>query len=263
MFISDRLVYLQLQKTGCTHVAKLLGNVCSGIQIDKHNRLSPDLRQSGRSILGSVRDPWDWYVSLWAFGCSNHGGLHHRLVSDSRHSHASAPGSATELEDRADWRITYSSVDNPSFFKKWLRMIHDPCRRYDLGEGYAESPISLYSGFYTYRYAYLYSETVEDLYSEAMASTENLRALIDNNVLDFTIHNERLEDDLLEALEQCGIKLNPDQVQYIRSAQRTNASPGRYPASFYYDEETIELVHRRDAILIDQYGYTTPNPAAV
>jgi hypothetical protein len=263
MFISDQLVYLQLQKTGCTHVAKLLGNVCSGVQIDKHNRLSPDLRESGRNILGSVRNPWDWYVSLWAFGCSNHGGLHHRLVSESRHGCVSAPGGASILEDHAEWRIAYSSVDDPSLFKKWLRMIHDPSRRHDLGEGYAESPISLYSGFYTYRYAYLYSKTAENLYSEAMASAENLRALIDDNVLDFTIHNERLEDDLLEALSRCGVKLNPNQVQYIRSAQRTNASPGRYPTPFYYDEEMIELVRRRDAVLIDRYGYTAPNPTAV
>ena len=81
MFVNERLIYLQLQKTGCTHVAMLLDKLIGGEQVGKHNRLPARLESEGRLIVGSVRNPWDWYVSLWAFGCEQCGGLADRLTS--------------------------------------------------------------------------------------------------------------------------------------------------------------------------------------
>lgn len=138
-------------------------------------------------------------------------------------------------------------------------MIHDPNNRRFLGERYGRSPISLFAGFLTYRYARLYTQDLEALFSPSIASPANLKALVDRRcVLDFTIRNEHLEDDLVRALNQCGILLNEEQLDWIHSLGRTNASSRRRDLGYYYDRSTVELVHNRDRILIDIYGYAAP-----
>jgi hypothetical protein len=250
MFVADRFIYVQMQKTGCTHIAMLMSKICSGTQIGKHNRPPPGLRESGRYIIGSVRNPWDWYASLWAYGCSRQGALFERLVLD-------PPGDGTC--EAAAWDRSYACADKPELFRLWLHRMHDPTRRHELGERYGESPMSLFCGFFTYRYAYLYSKQLERLYSSDVGANVQLKALLEDDVLDFTIRNEQLEDDLVTALRQCGVPLNEERIQLIYSAPRTNESPGRRTSAFYYDHDTIELVRARDAVLIEKYGYAPPD----
>ena len=38
MFIADRLIYVELPKTACTHIGKLLALVVPGEQRGKHNK---------------------------------------------------------------------------------------------------------------------------------------------------------------------------------------------------------------------------------
>ena len=40
MFIADRLIYVELPKTACTHIGKLLALVVPGEQRGKHNKPS-------------------------------------------------------------------------------------------------------------------------------------------------------------------------------------------------------------------------------
>src|SRR4051812_35017204 len=72
MFVSDRLIYIQMQKTASTHIARVLAEVVGGEQHQQHIRLRGD--RDGRLVVVSVRSPWDWYVSLWAYGCRGGGG---------------------------------------------------------------------------------------------------------------------------------------------------------------------------------------------
>src|SRR5690606_10461451 len=73
MFVSDRIVFLELQKTGCTHIRNLLQELVGGELVGKHNRAGRELCSVDRFFLGSVRDPWEWYISLWAYGCDRKG----------------------------------------------------------------------------------------------------------------------------------------------------------------------------------------------
>src|SRR5690348_9457187 len=73
MFVSDRIVLVELQKTGCTHIRNLLMELVGGQLVEKHNRVDPRMFRDGRVFLGSVRDPWDWYISNWAFSCDGQG----------------------------------------------------------------------------------------------------------------------------------------------------------------------------------------------
>ena len=79
MYINDHIIYLHLQKTGGTHITDLLVRYLGGTVINKHGRL--DCYPAGRTVIGSVRNPWDWYVSLFAYGCMGEGAIKGALTS--------------------------------------------------------------------------------------------------------------------------------------------------------------------------------------
>jgi hypothetical protein len=71
MFISNKVVFLELHKTGSSLLRKLFKSegVLAGEIIGKNNQISNNLLTQDSIIVGSIRNPWDWYVSLWAYGC--------------------------------------------------------------------------------------------------------------------------------------------------------------------------------------------------
>jgi len=80
MFKGDELIYIQIQKTGCTHIASLLSMLFNGEIIEKHNTTTPEQIKSTKYILSSIRNPWDWYLSLWTYGVQGNGALMQRLT---------------------------------------------------------------------------------------------------------------------------------------------------------------------------------------
>jgi hypothetical protein len=268
LFVNDRLIYLQLQKTGCTHVANLLAKLIGGRQVGKHNRLPNGLRQSGRIIVGSIRSPWDWYVSLWGFGCDSAGGLAGRLTGTRSlrgHGLMRMPlGYLRSLVNdwarpRSKWAHLYADVRDPRLFREWLAMIHDPRNRFALGEAYAQSPMSAFSGFLTYRYAFLYGADLDSLYSRATGTPERLSGWLARQCrLDCVIRKEHLEEDLISALRRAGIECSDERIRLVRTAGRTNASSRRPELDFYYDAATVALVGDRDRQIVEMYGYCPP-----
>lgn len=101
MFLCDELIYIQMQQTGCTHIASILGRLVNGELIGKHNPASPDQIRHTRFFLSSIRNPWDWYLSLWTYGVSRKGALWERLVNrDVIGGSFSALGRPTSLNAR-------------------------------------------------------------------------------------------------------------------------------------------------------------------
>ncbi len=258
MFVSDRLIYLQLQKTGSTHIAKLLEQCVGGRQLKKHSRLPADPSGTGKTIIGSVRNPWDWYVSVWAFGCTGQGQVYRRVTRRSWGGHWRRC-SREWRKPVTTWRNVYGNADDPALFRQWLRLILDETRAYDLGEPYGSSGLCSFAGFYTYRYLWLYSRDLGPLLDSASVCTaEQLRQYdAENNLLDAVIRNESLEDDLIHALSVAGCTLSVEQENRIRSSGRTNTSKHKNVGS-YYDRETADLVARKEMFMIQKYRYAAP-----
>lgn len=256
MFITDRLIYLQLQKTGCSHTKKLLRSVCKGgITYGKHNsiyevpkNLLGDL--STKTIIGNVRNPWDWYVSLWAFGCMSRGKLDHRLTS----------GFLKKLRypsrlfiSSKQWKSVYSDSDNPDLFRQWLKMLYSRETRRDIGEGFGKSKVGEFCGLMTYRYLRLYDYDFE----KEKNNINNYEELIffDNkkNMLNMVLRTEHLEEDFKTLMLKIDIPLS--EIQTVLNLPKTNTSK-RQNYHNYYNEETKELVAQRDKLIIEKYNYS-------
>ncbi|MBI1425225.1 MAG: hypothetical protein GC149_17390 [Gammaproteobacteria bacterium] len=276
MFIAEKLIYIDLHKTGCTHIRKMLSDTIGGELVGKHNR-SPHLDRT-KYIFGSIRNPWDWYVSLWAYGCKHQGAIYGRTT---RKFDIDCYKSGLQREMYTKffpwvyvlrtmisdlfkpaplWKKLYSDRNNSDNFKKWLHMIYDHKRKYDLGEGFGFSPISVHSGLYTYRYLKLYSDTINNLYtsSKNLGTYSNMVEFdSDHNVLNMTVRTEFLEEDLIHAITSAGYKLDEKQLETINNGKnnKTNAS-SHQKSSYYLDEDAASLIAEKERLIVDKYKYT-------
>jgi hypothetical protein len=257
MFVTDKLIYLQLQKTACSHIAAMLEQTVGGKKIGLHVPLPRRLRSAGKYIVGSVRNPWDWYVSQWSYGCAGQGALRRRLCGRRLFRLFEKP--VSELtKPVARWRETYKDHRDPEGFNRWLKMVFDPYRRKDLGEGYSKSPISKFAGLMTYRYVRIYSKNLRR--TRGLTGLEGLKKFDEeNNVLNHTIRVESIENDLIQALEAAGYRLSDGQISTIKRGAENRTNPSEHlPTEFYYDEETAGLVARNEKLIIEKYAYSPP-----
>lgn len=272
MFVNDRIIYLQMQKTGCSHIARMLSETVGGQAKEKHSKLTEP--RDGRVILGSVRNPWEWYVSLWAFGCLKTGGVHQRLTVDRRtriqrtiwkitRNLGIAPRHLRKLGVKTQfrpvflrWRHLYSDPRNVDFFREWLERLLSEDGKRELGKVYPESGLHRFAGLMTYRFVSLYTDYESWLRASARIETlKDLESFWDEHcIIDKLIRNESLEDDLVRAFED--IYGDIDTGLIVRS-ERTNRS-AHHDWKSYYDERTARLVRDQDDFIVRRYGYRGP-----
>lgn len=269
MYVSDEAVFLQLHKTACTHVTRVLqAHLGGGVSV-KHSPLSID--PGDRLVLGSVRNPWDWYVSLWAFGCMAKGSLFSQLTASrakilirSGRRALDDPQSAWPrismapfilTSDTNKWIDVYREANDPEDFRSWLKGILSKEGQVRISDAYSVLPVNEFCGLLTYRFVSLFSDqSAWTMRSKSISNYEELKDYFEKHcVVQRFIRNERVESDLLEVFECLDVTANKD---YFRG-ERTNSS-SRKDVGFYYDEETVELVSHRDRLIIEQFSYEPP-----
>lgn len=256
MFINERLLYFELHKTGCSHVLKILSSIPNfkGRIVGKHNSIydvpQPELGDLNTKIkIGNIRNPWDWYVSLWAFGCMKKGGLYEQLTNKRLINKLKKP--KLLFKSSAQWISVYENAENPELFRNWLKMILQTNRK-DIHE-YKRLNENVKIGLLTTRYLHLYNH---DFHKKAIELTHfddivNFDKI--HNFLDVVLYNETLDADLFSLLT----KLNIDQeiLHQLITAPRTNASK-RKSYQDYYNTETINLVSSMDRLIIEKHNYS-------
>lgn len=269
MFITDRLIYIQMQKTGCTHIAALLAKLFQGKQVGKHNAASAAQINSDISFVSSIRNPWDWYLSLWTYGVQGEGGVMQRLTtgdhrpesepSSKNTFHEHAFGLSGTQKEIAPWQNLYDDSRNVQSFRKWLQRIHDPSNAPWLGEGYGESAVTGFCGFMSYRYLLLCCAKPWRLHTpnSVMQYTDLVRFEKKSCYIDFFIRQESLEDDFCKIVQTIR-PITEKEKEEIYGTKRTNISARPLPISEYYDEDSIDMIWKRDRLLIEKFGYAPP-----
>lgn len=261
MFVGERLIYLELQKTGSTHVRELLKKhpELVGRLHGKHNALYEVDKQvsgdvSNKIVVGNVRNPWDWYVSLWAYGCMGKGGVHAWTTRTFSWSKSfffpwlyNPVGKTVQLFHADEWKAAYADAASPRCFQKWLSMVLSKKYAGDVGEGYARSNFFPETGFMTYRYARLYWNQKIDLQGDRNIFSQDETS----NAVDVFLRTESLHGDLKRLYRQ--LDLSGSIPQNAAKAARNPSRRRDY--RYYYNEACREMVDHRDRLIIEKHDY--------
>lgn len=264
MFISDKVVFIELHKTACTHIKKILEAEIGGQSVGVHNPAGEELIASGRRFLGSIRNPWNWYLSLWGYGCDGKGTLYHATTRD-RYTFRSSgifknPISRMKvlLEERSrhpqEWQRVYADVQDGGCFRAWLQMVCDPDNFSDWGMEFPNSEIKDSCGLLTHRYIHLFCHKFP-----WTTAVDNLNEAIEESFyIDHIIRAENLEEELIQALESSKVYLDAQTKTAIASAGKTNTSSKKRKLNHYYDPICRELVAKKEFYIIGKYHYGYP-----
>jgi hypothetical protein len=232
MIATRRFLFVHLHKTGGQFVNRLLRRYLPeahavGYHLPR-SEAPPELR--GLPVIGFVRNPWDWYVSWYAFNVAEP--LRNPIFR------------GVSADGQLDFKCTITNLLQLGCEK--LRGIRErisselpESRDNNLGSGITRTVMAgfedEYRGYFAWlwRYMFFLDGRSDGLHVGLM---ENLRA------------------DLPRLLTEVGEPLTPEMHQAILNSPPVNVS-GRRDFRAYYDSELRKLVAARDAELIAAYGY--------
>jgi hypothetical protein len=247
----NEFIYLDVYRTGSTHVFRLFDEVVNHkpVKAFRHASLTrgrPFGTTGGKTVFTTVRNPWDWYVSLWAYGSDGKSAIRRYLSS-----HVAG----------RDMAALYDGGDPRASFSLWLNMMHDPGQlNRMMKEHLPESGLAPFVGLYTYRFLRVTTRWPRLLLrtpfftgsDSAVAHHRRFRAY------GILMRSEHLTDELAAFAERFPKSFRPDAVNTIRAAddRRRNVS-SRSLGSYrdYYSDADAALVADRDALFIKEFGY--------
>jgi len=251
-----------MPRTGSTFVVRLLRDWPDVTRVGMHEPAPPEVRTSGRAILASIRNPWDWYVSQWTIGCGGAGTLHRVTTRKGRQIERGPARGA--IFDPAPWRRVYadSSARDVGAFRAWLELLSNPAAtRVALPLAFGASDLHRYAGWYTYRYAQLFCSMEGDLHREnALPNMQALRTAVGNSIyVTHMAHTERIGSDLVAALDDAGVAMTNAQRRSILDSPPFNRSHRSLPLHAYYDDATWQLVAGRDRLILERHAVAPRN----
>ena len=252
----DKFIYLDVYKTGSTYVVALLKRLVEGepIRATRHAPLTkgrPFNWKQGKYAFATVRNPWDWYVSMWAYSIQQPNVLFFRDVR--------------RVLAAEDARRLFDPENPKDSFALWLTSLSDPKFLKEVLEGhpYAKSSLNSFLGFYSYRFMRV-TTPHPALFMGPWAIRTMDQAIRHQKrwaIYDRVFQSETLTDDFssfaIENQDMLGLKPNTKQI-LKRQADKMRNTSKRTLSTYrdYYTDELRDLVARRDRLIIDLFDYT-------
>jgi hypothetical protein len=250
----EKFIYLDVYKTGSTHIASLLKSTVRGkpVRRIRHAPLTagrPFSRKGGKLVFATVRNPWDWYVSYWAYSLSEDKAFYQHVLK------ASGADIAKKLYDKSNPKES---------FGLWMRAIHDPVFLSKATENNRLSTSGLADllGLYSYRFMRV-TTPYPAIFLRRFFMPNMDRAIAWQKrwaFYDVVFKSENLDADFRAFVRDNGERLgfvnNAVDILDNENATHKNTSE-RVLASYrdYYDDELRDIVARRDRLIIDLFDY--------
>ena len=233
MIVTDRFVFIHMHKTGGQTLNDVITRCVPGHRVVGYHypRTEIPTDAAGLPVVGMVRNPWDWYVSWYAF--NKRPNIHNQLynvVSDG---------------GRANFRQTITNLVNlgsdgapHEAHREALIGLLPETLDGNRGAGLTRSSIrdlaESGSGYYSWLFGRMFGE-------------------VDNETTRIG-RFEYLQEDFLAIMEELSMPETAALRTDLTSRGRRNTSRHTH-YSHYYDDELRDLVASKDSRLVESYGY--------
>lgn len=233
MIITDRFVFIHMHKTGGQSLNDIIKqSIPSHRVIGYHfprSHVPPDA--AALPVVGMIRNPWDWYVSWYAFNKRpNIRNPLFTILSDG--GNASFKSTVSNLI-----RLGSDRQESVGYRDELIRILPEALDG-NRGVGLTKTSIGELSGSGTGYYSWL---------SERM-----LGPATDDQT--FVGRFENLQDDFLAIMEQISVREIGALRRGFSNHERKNVSRHSH-YSHYYDDELRDLVANQERQLIGKYEY--------
>lgn len=251
----EKFIYLDVYKTGSTYVVSLLNKLMPEKPLRSHRHAPltkgrPFFWKQGKFAFATVRNPWDWYVSMWAYSIKQPNVLFFRDVRA-----ALGEEEAKKLFD----------PENPKqSFAIWLKSISDPVflNKVMAGHPYARTSVNRFLGFYSYRFIRVTTPHPAlclhrgYMWNMGRAIAHQKRWALYDNVLKSETLTEDFSSFVLKNRKRFGFKTNAADI-LKRNAPTPKNTSDRTLTSYrdYYTDELRDLVAKRDRLMIELFDY--------
>lgn len=237
MICTSEFTFIHLHKAGGQAINEaLLACIPDAREVGYHlpiSRLPEDA--SARPIIGVIRNPWDWYVSWYAF--NNLRGVKNPLFNIV--SRGKQAGFKETIENLL--RYPEPSPKNKIMKTAHLSLLPEDFTN-DRGAGFTKACINDFSsetqGYFTLLVNRMFGHHSDLLH---------------------WIEFERLNDDLNKTLRELRVKSHDVLTNFLAEQPKRNVSArGHY--SQYYDDELKSLVEEKEQTIIKRFGYSFNRP---
>lgn len=249
----ERFIYLDVYKTGSEHLRNLFPAITDEkeVRLKRHAPLTsarPYTWTGGKLVFATVRNPWDWYVSLWSYACEGKGGIY-RFFS--------------EALSRKEMQPMFDRQDPANSFRKWLRAVNDKeFNERVIRNNMPESGLAGTVGLYTFRFMRVTTPYPTLFLKRWLVPSIDAAIRYQRWLGLYTevLRSESLNADLIKLVtkyrNRCHFK--PDAEATIEEmGKRPRNTSTRILPSFhdYYDDETRALVAEKDRLFLELFGY--------
>ena len=232
MIATDKFVFIHMHKTGGQSLGHIIERCMPDMQqIGYHYpyHLLPQ-KYAGLPVIGTIRNPWDWYLSWYAFNTRNAGNPVFFIVSD---------GFQADFKQTLKNLINLGSDSKPSQnHRRALADILPDSLDGNRGVGLTKDCIRGMQTAQGY-YSWLFHRMLGDINRSEVhiGRFENLQQ-------DFISTLETLQVDELDA-----IKSQFDKTPHLNSSRHSHYSK-------YIDDELRDLIADKESELIGKYSYS-------
>jgi hypothetical protein len=273
MIVTDQFVHVHLHKAGGSFVNAFVRQFYPSAHFVGYHYPLGLLPTQWRHlpVLGSVRNPWDWYVSYYSF-------QQQLLTAARQHLASMSPSELARYESAGNdplngvdvlfEQLSHGGADDFADTTRSILGLGEDERLLDsvleelpdrLDRRGRSTPIQA-TGF---RGMNLRAEDLRPIRSTGVGLCSFLVAhLYSGGPAIHLLRFENLRDDLLRSLETVGVQITRQMRDWVLHAQPVNASRHR-PYPHYYDAGLAELVRVRDQSVIDRFDYEFATPGVV
>jgi hypothetical protein len=265
MFLSDKLCFIELEKTAVNYIRETFqANINNGKIIGAHNFINENLVKKKLLFVGSVRNPYDWYISRWSYGCFRqyNDSLYKNFLKKRLRLSRNQEIKKNNIKkinfffnqlfkSSIYWKKLYENSNDPKNFRIWLKSFLDSEKSKDLAEHYYFSSLFKKFGYLTFKYLLMFTNpNNRQMLFDGSIATQNDIQIFDkkNNYINKFIKFETLDNDIDNILKILGVNFN-------ERLDKLNVSKRVTETDFYFDTEIKDLVWKYDEYIFQKHKY--------